>query len=187
MRFEPVGVSWRQDADLRASSRQRALGLQWPTVEQPSQDEKEVLLCQYSSLFPSPAHLSHTTNINPFENKVWEIYFYKEVCSFIHWSSYIIFDYVSAYICICICLRSYNITTMMFLPFFCIYCKLLKIYDSSLESLNILFRWNNLPPRWLGLVSWHIKHRRLFNVKSSFKTIRIKYTRFIDTFCGYHF
>ena len=39
-----------------------------------------------SSLSPSPTHLSHTTNINPFENKVWEIYLYKEVCSFVHWS-----------------------------------------------------------------------------------------------------
>ena len=39
-----------------------------------------------SSLSPSPTHLSHTININPFENKVWEIYFYKEVCSFVHWS-----------------------------------------------------------------------------------------------------
>ena len=38
-------------------------------------------------LSPSPAHLSHTRNINPFENKVWEIYFYKEVCLFVHWSS----------------------------------------------------------------------------------------------------
>ena len=40
-----------------------------------------------SSLSSSPTHLSHTTNINPFENKVWETYFYKQVCSFIHWSS----------------------------------------------------------------------------------------------------
>ena len=40
-----------------------------------------------SSLSPSPTHLSHTTNINPFKNKVWEIYFHKEVCSFVHWSS----------------------------------------------------------------------------------------------------
>ena len=44
-------------------------GLLWPTVEQPSQDEKEVLqwtgknLGQYSSLSLSLAHLSHTTNI----------------------------------------------------------------------------------------------------------------------------
>ena len=40
-----------------------------------------------SSLSQSPTHLSHTTNIIPFENIVWEIYFYKEVCSFVHWSS----------------------------------------------------------------------------------------------------
>ena len=40
-----------------------------------------------SSLSLSQTHLSHTTNINPFENKVWEIYFYKEVCSVVHWSS----------------------------------------------------------------------------------------------------
>ena len=95
---QTVGVSWRQDPELRASGRQRALGPQWPTVEQPSQDEKEVLLGQYSSLSPSPAHLSHTDNFNPFENKMWEIYFYKEACSFVHWSSYIMLDYVSAYI-----------------------------------------------------------------------------------------
>ena len=31
--------------------------------------------------------LTHHRNINPFENKVWEIYLYKEVCSFVHWSS----------------------------------------------------------------------------------------------------
>ena len=55
---------------------------------------------QYSNLSPSPTHLSHTTSINPFENKVWEIYFYKDVYSFVHWSSYIMFDYVSADICI---------------------------------------------------------------------------------------
>ena len=39
-----------------------------------------------SSLSPSPTHLSHTTNINPFEKKVWDIYFYKKVCLFVHWS-----------------------------------------------------------------------------------------------------
>ena len=37
-----------------------------------------------SSLSLSLTYLSHTTNINPFENKVWEVYFYKEVCSFVH-------------------------------------------------------------------------------------------------------
>ena len=78
-RAQTAWISRRQDAELRASGRQRVLSHQWPMVEQRSQDEKEVLLGQYSSLSPSPAHLSHTTNINPFANKVWEIYFYQEV------------------------------------------------------------------------------------------------------------
>ena len=39
-----------------------------------------------SSLSPSPTHLSHTSIINPVENEVWELYFYKEVYSFVHWS-----------------------------------------------------------------------------------------------------
>ena len=30
--------------------------------------------------------LTHHRNINPFENKVWVIYFYKEVCSSVHGS-----------------------------------------------------------------------------------------------------
>ena len=48
---------------------------------------------------------SHTQPFrNPFENKVWEVYFSKEVCSFV-----IIVDYVSAYICIRIVVsRLYN-------------------------------------------------------------------------------
>ena len=46
---------------------------------------QEGKLGQYSS--PSPTYLSHHRNINPFENKVWEMYFfYKEVCSFVCWS-----------------------------------------------------------------------------------------------------
>ena len=41
-------------------------------------------LSEYMSLYPS---LTHHRNIKPIENKVWEIYFYKEVSSFVHWSS----------------------------------------------------------------------------------------------------
>ena len=55
---------------------------------------------QYSSLSPSPTHLSHTTNITPSRIKWERLYFYKAVYSFVHWSSYIMFDYVSAYTCI---------------------------------------------------------------------------------------
>ena len=78
-----------------------------PRLSNSSQDEKEVLLWSEelgsisSSLSPSPTHLSHTTNIHPFENKVWEIYFYEEVCSFVHWSRRCVW-LCYAYICICI-------------------------------------------------------------------------------------
>ena len=52
-----------------------------PRLGNPSQDEKGALLWSEepgsicSSLSSSPTYLFHTTNINPFENKVWEIYF----------------------------------------------------------------------------------------------------------------
>ena len=115
-----VGASWGQDAEVRASGRKKALVPQWPTVEQPQPRWRRSAamvarrtLGQNNSLSPSPTHLSHTRNINPLENKVWEIYFYKEVCSFVPWSSFIIIDDVSAYICIyirtvVICMRLYK-------------------------------------------------------------------------------
>ena len=53
--------------------------------------------------------ISHTQPTSTLSRIKCERYiFYKEVCSFVHWSSYIMFDYVSAYICICICMRLYN-------------------------------------------------------------------------------
>ena len=103
----PVVVeSWRQEgqsenqlADWERPLRAFSLSnLRWSNT---SQDVEEVLsgflkIIQCSkvkrsswvniavcpSLNPS---LTHHRNINPFENKVWEIYFYKEVCSFIYW------------------------------------------------------------------------------------------------------
>ena len=82
-------VSWRQDAGVRASGRPRALGPQWPTVEQPSPDEEEMLLWSEElgvNIAVSPAHLSHTTNITLLRIKCERLYFYKEVYSFVHWS-----------------------------------------------------------------------------------------------------
>ena len=101
-----------------------------PRLSNPYQERKKVLLGQYRSLSLSPAHLSHTTNINPFENKVWEIYFYKEVCSFVHWSSslclimfprYLYMYYVCGYTTtvLILCLLPIGITiTFMFNSFF---------------------------------------------------------------------
>ena len=61
-----------------------------------------VAVCSVSN---SPlTHNQHQPFRNPFENKVWDIYFSKEVCSFV-----IIVDYVSASICIrIVVLRLYN-------------------------------------------------------------------------------
>ena len=101
---EAVRVSWRQRENQLADWGLAALSD--PRLSNPSQDEaKEVVLWLEElgvniAVCPvSCSSLKHKKH-HPFENKVWEIYFYKEVYSFVHWSSYIMFDYVSAYICI---------------------------------------------------------------------------------------
>ena len=98
--FEAVGTR----------SRQRAWGSQWPPVEQASRMRKKCCYSQrnlgsiYCSLFRLQLTFHTQPFRNPFENKVWEVYFSKEVCSFV-----IIVDYVSAYICIRIVIsRLYN-------------------------------------------------------------------------------
>ena len=103
--------SWSQgqDAELRASGRQRAWALSDPWYSSPAKTRKK---CCYvkrnfgsvcSSLSLSPPHLSHITNSNPFATlsriKCERYIFYKEVCSFVHWSRHYV-DYVSAYSCI---------------------------------------------------------------------------------------
>ena len=76
-------VSFRQSAENRSRTRgtQPIRGIS---------DELErgchrchICLWLYMSLQPS---LIHYRNINPFKDKMWEIYFYKELCSFVHWS-----------------------------------------------------------------------------------------------------
>ena len=63
-----------------------------PQLSNPSQDEKEMLLWSrgelgsiLQSMLVSNSSLTHNKH-HPFKNKVWEIYFYKEVCSFVCWS-----------------------------------------------------------------------------------------------------
>ena len=87
-----------------------AYRLRTPRLSNPSQDAEEVLsgflkITQHAMvkrrswvniavcpcLQPS---LTHHRNINPFENKMWEIYFYKKV-----FRLFIIFDYVTTCIC----------------------------------------------------------------------------------------
>ena len=97
---------WGQDAVVRASARQRAWALRAP-VEQLSRMRKK---CCYNTeelganIWQSVpvsnsllTYKKHQPFRNPFENKVWEVYFSKEVCSFV-----IIVDYGSVCICICI-------------------------------------------------------------------------------------
>ena len=99
---------------VRTNSRQRACGPQWPPVEQPSKMRKKCCYSQRNlgsiccSLFPLQLTSHMQTFRNPFENTVWEVYFSKEVCSFV-----IIVDYVSAYICIRIVVSwLYNSSTL---------------------------------------------------------------------------
>ena len=109
-----VGVSW----GTRCQRENQLADWELVALRTPGwaaqQNEEEVLLWSENlgsmsgSLSPSPTHLSHITNINPFANKVWEVYFSKEVCSFI-----IIVDYVSECICICIVVSwLYNTTSI---------------------------------------------------------------------------
>ena len=82
-------------------------GPQWPTVEQLSLNAKVLLwsenLGQYVAVCPRLQLTSPTHLISTLSSKVREIYFYKEVCSFVRSLKFlIIVDYVSAYICICI-------------------------------------------------------------------------------------
>ena len=88
--------SWSQLGDKmpawESACRRRAWALGDPRFSSPARMRKKCCYGQKNlgsictSLPPSPTHLSHTTNINPFENKVWEVYFYKKVCSFVLWS-----------------------------------------------------------------------------------------------------
>ena len=61
-----------------------------------------VAVCSVSN---SPlTHNQYQPFRNPFENKVWVVYFSREVCSFVHWSSYIMltmFPCIVVYVLCC--------------------------------------------------------------------------------------
>ena len=86
-----------RNAWVRASLQTEGCGPRRPPVEQLQPRCRRsaawvniaVCPCLHSSL-------THHRNI---ENKVWERYFCKEVCSFVHWSCS---SFMFAYICICI-------------------------------------------------------------------------------------
>ena len=95
--------SWREDdSGVRASSRPRAWAFSDPRFSNLARMRNEYCYGQKnlgsisSSLSPSSTHLYNSTNITPFENTMLEVYFYKEVCSFVHWSRH--------YCWLCFCL-----------------------------------------------------------------------------------
>ena len=69
--------------------RLKAGSLSDPRLSNPSQDAEEVLLRRKSciNIAVCPCLHSSLTHNRTIKNKVWDIYFYKEVCSFVHWSS----------------------------------------------------------------------------------------------------
>ena len=92
---------------IESQRQTEGLGLQWPTVEQPSQDEKEVLLYSeelwvnmLQSVYVSNSPLTHNQH-QPFQIKCERnIFINKCVRSFIEVRHYV--DYISVYSCICI-------------------------------------------------------------------------------------
>ena len=62
----------------------------WPPVEQPSRMRRKCCYSQcagwgqYVAFFvQSPTHLSHNNHFVTLSNKVWEVYFSKELCPFV--------------------------------------------------------------------------------------------------------
>ena len=104
--WSQLGLRCRSESQLQTEG----LGPQWPTVEQPSQEcERSVVIVrrtwgQYVAVCSRLQIPSHTQETFPFENKVCEVYFYKEVCPFVHWSSSLLltmFPLIFVYVYVC--------------------------------------------------------------------------------------
>ena len=100
--LESVSWSWSCSSRQWEPTPSRGLRHSGPLVEQPSRMRKKCCYSQRNlgSICCSLFSLQLTFHTQPFHNpfatlsnKVWEVYFSKEVCSFV-----IIVDYVSAYI-----------------------------------------------------------------------------------------
>ena len=107
-RFELVGVScsWSSSCSSRQwePAPDRGFGPSGPRLSSPAEWGRSaaivrwtwgqyVAVCSVSN--SRLTHKQHRPFRNPFENKMWEVYSSKEMCSFV-----IIVDYVYAYICI---------------------------------------------------------------------------------------
>ena len=110
-RFERVGVNWGQDAEVRTSDRQRVLGPQWPTVEQPQPRwDRSAAMVRITWVCPRLQLSSHTQPTSTLLRIKCERYIFIKKYVLLFIEVVIIVDYVFAYICICMWL--YNITTI---------------------------------------------------------------------------
>ena len=100
--------NWEPAADLGLWA------LSVPTVEQPqprwgrSTAMVRRTWGQNNSLSLSPTYLSHTTTITLSRIKCERLYFYKESCSFVHWSSSLLLTIFPLIFVLCICMWLYN-------------------------------------------------------------------------------
>ena len=84
-----VGVSWEQDTSVRISLQTGLAALSDPRLAaQPGRERSAAMvrrtLGQYVAVCPRLQLTSHTQPTSTLSNKVWKVYFYKEVCSIVH-------------------------------------------------------------------------------------------------------
>ena len=130
------GVSWLEFEAVKTSSRQRACSPQWPPVEQLRRMRKKYCYSQRNlgSICCSLFRLQLTSHTQPFR-EVWEVYFSKEVCSFV-----ILVENISGYICIRIVVsRLYNNNVFDFFLFFLMWTRF--IIFSSGPCLSQFSSW----------------------------------------------
>ena len=100
-------LKWKPAADIRPSGTHG-----WATLAKMRKEccYGQKNLGQYVAVCSRLQLTSHTQPTSTLSRIKCERYIFIKKCvsSFVHWRSYIMFDYVSAYICICICMQLYN-------------------------------------------------------------------------------
>ena len=92
---------------------------------------------QYVAVCPISNSLSHSRNITLSRIK-WEVYFYKEMCSFVQWSSSLlstIFSHIFVYVYVC----GYTTYLSIYLSIYLIYIYVYKLEYAGMFLLKIVF------------------------------------------------
>ena len=105
-----VELAGDRNVRVRTSLQTEGCGPQRPPVEQPQprcrRSAAMVKRRTWVNIAVCPCLQSSVTHHKNIENKVWEIYFCKELCSFIHWSCHYVWLCSRLYIYIyCICIH----------------------------------------------------------------------------------